>query len=87
MIKCPECKHFNVEFDNHFQRPRCYSCGWLPEEKNIHSYHLFDLCDQCFGYVQLRGKFGYCDKCDNHGRVLNSVGKEVIEVFKEHCDE
>jgi hypothetical protein len=84
MIQCPECKDYAVEFDSYFLRPRCYSCGWLPSEfKSQAANGAFEPCDCCWGYSQLRGLDGQCNKCKNKGKILNSLGKEVVEIVQE----
>lgn len=83
MIQCPECKEYSVEFNSHFKRPRCYSCGWLPSECCKHIAHkLFDPCDKCWGYDELRCMGSYCDRCRNKGKVPNSLGREVVEIIQ-----
>lgn len=79
--QCPKCELYTVEFDSHFQRPRCHDCGWLPSHINLRIDSLiFELCDNCYGYSELVNQ---CDKCNNTGKVLNSLGREIVELIKE----
>ena len=99
MIQCPKCKEYNVEFDSYFKRPRCYECGWLPSstihslEFKLQTMNgAFEPCNKCWGYPELRSEYNctidgqktyYCDKCRNKGKVLNSLGREVVEIVQE----
>lgn len=83
MIKCPECTNYITEFDSHFARPRCFSCGWLPSGfPSPVIGQLYELCDECWGYQELR-VMNWCNKCCNEGKVLNSLGKEVVDLIRE----
>lgn len=81
MTKCPKCDEYNVDFDPCFRRPRCDSCGWLPSNFEVRSTDLYKPCDRCWGYHELQ--YGLCAECDNKGKVLNSLGKEVAVLIKE----
>ena len=85
MRQCPECKNYAVDFDFHFQRPRCSDCGWLPagfKVPHMHEVGIFVPCCHCWGYPELRIG-GQCDKCGNKGKVLGPVGKEVVEIVQD----
>lgn len=83
MVKCPKCVYFSVVFCVPSGRPTCRHCGWLPEAKPFPSVcFLYKLCDECWGYPELRMK-DVCNKCLNEGKVLNSLGKEVVDLIRE----
>ena len=83
MIECPNCTNFITAFDSYFMRPRCFSCGWLPETMPSPVLgHLYELCGECWGYQELR-KNDVCGKCLNEGKVLNSMGKEIVDLIRE----
>lgn len=85
-VKCPKCKEYAVDFDNHFKRPRCYDCGWMPKEM-VHVPHtklVFDVCNRCWDNYDLRkANGGFCPECYNRGKVLNSIGEEVAELVRD----
>lgn len=83
MIECKICSNFMVKFDNDLKRPLCHNCGWF--SKTMPSPvvgHLYELCDECWGYQELRIK-DVCSKCCNEGKILNSLGKEIVDLVKE----
>lgn len=84
---CPECRYYAVVFDPHFQRPRCYNCGWLPERINVCQSQLFELCYHCWGYEELMCLEGYCKKCVNRGKVPTLLGKETMDIANEILEE
>lgn len=81
MIKCHKCESYSVEFDKYFRRPRCFDCGWLPQNfTNLSGCSFaFEPCNHCWGYEELRCNSN-CAKCKNTGKVLNVLGREVLEV-------
>ncbi len=77
-------KNYSVNFDSHFSRPCCLDCEWLPIELTMRATNLFEPCDHCWGYPELRDM--WCDKCNNEGKVLNSLGEEVKELILDMKD-
>lgn len=84
MIKCPRCEFYSVEFDEYFSRPRCFgfNCSWMPERCTNTSgcTYAFEPCDRCWGYEELRMGVD-CNRCKNTGKILNALGREVLEVI------
>lgn len=83
MVKCPECVCFSVVFDTFSGRPTCCYCGWSPKTmpSPVINY-LYELCDECWGYQELRVK-NVCSKCYNEGKVLSRFTKEIVGLVQE----
>ena len=81
--KCPECQTIAVEFDTYFRRLRCFHCGWMSVKRMPElNGGIFKLCDYCFG-DETFNNHKLCEKCNNTGKILTELGKEVAELIRD----